>query len=83
MTSKWVKIVKINSHLDTLEQNILKELDDAEDNIKSKIDSLLKQFSEESKIVERIQSDTRSGKRCILLYICNSFLSEYQMYYVK
>jgi hypothetical protein len=29
--------VKINSYLDTLEENILKELDDAEDKIKSKI----------------------------------------------
>jgi archaellum component FlaC len=49
--------VKINSHLDTLEQNILKELDDAEDEIKSKIDNLLKQLSEESKTVEGIQRD--------------------------
>jgi hypothetical protein len=39
--------VEINSHLDTLEQNIRKELDDAEDKIKSKIDNLLKQLSEE------------------------------------
>jgi predicted DNA-binding protein (UPF0278 family) len=36
--------VKINSHLDILEQKILKELDDAEDKIKSKIDNLLKQL---------------------------------------
>ena len=50
--------VKINSHLDTLEQNILKELV----KIKSKIDNLLKQLSEESKIVERIQSDTTAVK---------------------
>jgi LPS O-antigen subunit length determinant protein (WzzB/FepE family) len=57
-----VVCVKINSHLDTLEQNILKELDDAEDNIKSKIDSLLKQLSEESKIVERIQRNTTAVK---------------------
>jgi hypothetical protein len=48
--------VKINSHLDTLEQNILKELDDAEDKIKSKIDNLLKQLYEESKTVDGIQS---------------------------
>jgi hypothetical protein len=34
--------VKINSHLDTLEQNIMTELDDAEDKIKSKIENLLK-----------------------------------------
>ena len=54
--------VKINSHLDTLEQNILKELDDAEVKIKSKIDNLLKQLSEESKTVERIQSDTTAVK---------------------
>jgi hypothetical protein len=31
--------VKINSHLDTIEQNILQELDDTEDKIKSKIDN--------------------------------------------
>jgi DNA-binding beta-propeller fold protein YncE len=49
--------VKINSHLDTLEQNILKELNDSEDKIKSKIDNLLKQLSEESKTVEGIQRD--------------------------
>ena len=49
--------VKINSHLDTLEQNILKELDDVEDKIKSKIDNLLQQLSEESKTVEGIQRD--------------------------
>ena len=49
--------VKINSHLDTLEHNILKELDDAEDKIKSKIDNLLQQLSEESKTVEGIQRD--------------------------
>ena len=48
---------KINSHLDTLEQNILKELNDAEDEIKSKIDNLLKQLSEESKTVAGIQRD--------------------------
>jgi hypothetical protein len=30
--------VTINSHLDTLEQNILQELDDTKDRIKSKID---------------------------------------------
>ena len=48
--------VKINSHLDTLEQNILKELGDSEDKIKTKIDNLLKQLSEVSMTVERIQS---------------------------
>jgi gas vesicle protein len=32
--------VKINSHLDTLEHNILQELDDTEDTIKSKINYL-------------------------------------------
>jgi hypothetical protein len=54
--------VKINSHLDTLEQNILKELDDVEDKIKSKIDNLLKQLSEESKTVEGIQRDIAAIK---------------------
>jgi predicted DNA-binding protein (UPF0278 family) len=44
--------VKINSHLDTLEQNFIKELDDAEDKIKSKIENLLKQLSEESKTMQ-------------------------------
>ena len=47
--------IKINSHLDTLEHNILKELDDYKDKIKSKIDNILKQLSEESKTVEGIQ----------------------------
>jgi CRISPR/Cas system-associated protein Cas10 (large subunit of type III CRISPR-Cas system) len=47
--------VKVNSHLDTLEQNILKEVDYTEDKIKSKIDNLLKQLSEQSKTVERVQ----------------------------
>ena len=54
--------VKINSHLDTLEQNIMKELDDAEDKIKSKIDNLLKQLSQQSKTVEGIQSDITAIK---------------------
>jgi hypothetical protein len=54
--------VKINSHLDTLEQNILKELYDAEDKIKSQIDNLLKQLAEESKTVEGIQSDITAVK---------------------
>jgi DNA-binding beta-propeller fold protein YncE len=54
--------VKINSHLDTLEQNFLKELDDAEVKIKSKIDNLLKQLYQESKTVEGIQSDITAVK---------------------
>jgi hypothetical protein len=54
--------VKINSHLDTLEQNILKDLDDAEDKIKSKIDNLLKQLSEELKTVDGIQSGITAVK---------------------
>jgi hypothetical protein len=49
--------LKINSHLDTLEQNILQKLDDTEDKIKSKIDNLLKQLSKNSKTVEGLQSD--------------------------
>jgi hypothetical protein len=53
---------KINSHLDTLEQNIRKELDDTEDKIKSKIDKLLTQLSKNSKTVEGLQSDTIAVK---------------------
>jgi DNA-binding beta-propeller fold protein YncE len=49
--------VKISSHLDTLEQNILQDLNDTEDKIKSKIDNLLKQLSKNSKTVEGLQSD--------------------------
>jgi DNA-binding beta-propeller fold protein YncE len=54
--------VKINSHLDTLEQNILQELDDTEDKIKSKIDNMLKQLSQNSKNVEGFQKDIRAVK---------------------
>jgi hypothetical protein len=54
--------VTINSHLDTLEQNILQKLDDTEDQIKSKIDNLLKQLSKNSKMVEGLQSDIRAVK---------------------
>jgi cell division septum initiation protein DivIVA len=54
--------VKINSHLDILEQKILKELDDAEDKIKSKIDNLLKQLSEKARTVEGIQRDITAIK---------------------
>jgi hypothetical protein len=61
--------VKINSHLDRLEHNFLKELDDAEDKIKSKIDNILKQLSEESKTVEGIQSDTTAIKEYASLAI--------------
>jgi chaperonin cofactor prefoldin len=49
--------VKINSHLDTIEQNILQELDDTEDKIKSKIDKLLRQLSRNAKTVDGLQSD--------------------------
>jgi gas vesicle protein len=49
--------VKINSHLDTLEQNILQELDDTEDRIKSKIEKLLEKLSKNSKVIEGLQSD--------------------------
>jgi sugar lactone lactonase YvrE len=52
--------IKINSHLDTLEQDILQELDDTADKIKSKIDKLLKQLSKNSKTVEGLQSDIRA-----------------------
>jgi len=54
--------VKINSHLDTLEQNILQELDDTAYKNMSKIDELLKQLSQISKSVERLQRDIRAVK---------------------
>ena len=54
--------VKINSHLDTLEHNFLQELDDTEDKINSKIDNLLKQLSQNSKTVERLQRDISAAK---------------------
>ena len=54
--------VKINSHLDTLEQNTLQELDDAENKIKSNIDNLLKQLSENAKNLEGLQTDIISVK---------------------
>ena len=54
--------VKINLHLDTLEQNILQELDDTENKIKSKIDNLLKQLSQNSKTVDGLQRDIRAVK---------------------
>jgi predicted DNA-binding protein (UPF0278 family) len=47
---------KINSHLDTLEQNILKELDDAEDKIKSKIISRIDKSPTQSLWFVEIQS---------------------------
>jgi hypothetical protein len=46
---------KINSHLDILEQNILQELDDTEDKIKSKIDKLLQQLNLRYTINTKIQ----------------------------
>jgi hypothetical protein len=49
--------VTINSHLDTIEHNIIQELDDTEDKIKSKINNLLTQLSQNSKTVEVLQSD--------------------------
>jgi phosphoglycerate-specific signal transduction histidine kinase len=49
--------VIINSHLDTLEQNTLQDLDDTENKIKSKIDNLLKQLSKNAKTVEWLHSD--------------------------
>jgi hypothetical protein len=44
--------VKINSHLDTLEHNILQEVDDTEKKIKSKIDNMLQELSKNSKAVD-------------------------------
>jgi gas vesicle protein len=41
----------------TLEKNILQELDDTEDRIKSKIDKLLEKLSKNSKVIEGLQSD--------------------------
>jgi hypothetical protein len=54
--------VKINTHLDTLEQHILQKLDDTEDEIESKIDNMVKQLSQNSKTVEGLQSDIRAVK---------------------
>ena len=54
--------VTINSHLDTLEHNILQELDDTEDRIKSKIDKLLMQLSKNSKTVEGAHSEISAVK---------------------
>jgi hypothetical protein len=48
---------KINSHLDTVEQNTLQELDHAENKIKSNIDNLLQQLSKNAKTVEGLQRD--------------------------
>ena len=56
---------KINSHLDTLEQNILQELDDAENKIKSNIDNLLKQLSKNAKTVEGLQRDSMTVKEYV------------------
>jgi DNA-binding beta-propeller fold protein YncE len=49
--------ITINSHLDKLEQDILQELDDTADKLKSIIYQLLEQLSENSKTVEGLQSD--------------------------
>jgi ribosomal protein L22 len=54
--------VKINSHLDTLEQNTLQELDDAENKINSNIDNLLKQLSKNAKNLEGLQTNIISVK---------------------
>ena len=54
--------VKISSHLDTLEHNILQELDDTEEKTKSKIYNLLKQLSKNTQTVEGFQSDIIAGK---------------------
>ena len=54
--------VKIISHLDTLEHNILQDVDDTEKTIKSKIDNMLQQRSKNSTTVERLQSDIRAVK---------------------
>jgi ribosomal protein L22 len=56
---------KINSHLDTLEQNILQELDDAENKIKLNIDNLLKQLSKNAKTVEGLQRDSMTVKEYV------------------
>jgi hypothetical protein len=54
--------VKISSHLDTQEHNILQELDDTEEKTKSKIYNLLKQLSKNTQIVEVLHSDIIADK---------------------
>ena len=54
---------KINSHLDTVEQNTLQELDHAENKIKSNIDNLLKQHSKNAKTVEGLQRNSITVKK--------------------
>jgi hypothetical protein len=54
--------VKISSHLDTQEHNILQELDDTEEKTKSKIYNLLKQLSKNTQTVEVLHSDIIADK---------------------
>jgi DNA anti-recombination protein RmuC len=59
--------ITINSHLDKLEQDILQELDDTADKLKSKIYKLLKQLSKNSKTVEGLQSVLHNNHKLCLL----------------
>ena len=71
--------VIINSHLDTLEQNTLQDLDDTENKIKSKIDNRLKQLSQNSKTVAGLQSDNRAVKEYasdLQTFLCSKAIEE-------
>jgi hypothetical protein len=47
--------VKINSHLDTIEQRIMGELIDVEENVKLQIENLLSKLSKRSDTIKEIQ----------------------------
>jgi hypothetical protein len=47
--------VKINSHLDTIEQKIMGDLIDVEENVKLQIENLLTELSKRSDTIKEIQ----------------------------
>jgi hypothetical protein len=47
--------VKINSHLDTIEQRIMGELIDVEENVKLQIENVLSKLSKRSDTIKEIQ----------------------------
>jgi hypothetical protein len=61
--------VKINSHLDTIEQRIMGDLIHVEENVKLQIENLLSELSKRSDTINEIQGTILALRSCFQCYI--------------
>jgi hypothetical protein len=72
--------VKINSHLDTMEQRIIGDLIDVEENVKLQIEQLLTELSKRSDTINEIQCTTLALKVCgVFVRKWKAKATQYQM----